>query len=279
MPAVQGSESRLGQVILNLLINAAQAIPEGAADRNTIHVTTRLEGPSRVAIDVRDTGCGIPRDQLSIIFEPFFTTKPRGAGTGLGLAICQRIVTDLGGEILVSSEVGRGTTFTLVLPSATPPAAVESTAPHEPAADAPVLPGEPAAEAPVRHDEPAAIPRAGRILVIDDEPPLLRLAGRILSPAHEVVATTTAREALQWMADGQRFDLILCDLMMPEMTGMDLHAALLNLAPDQAERMVFMTGGVFTTAARTFLDTVPNERIDKPFDTARLIALVKARVR
>jgi PAS domain S-box-containing protein len=118
IPPVQGDESRLGQVVLNLIVNAAQAIPEGRPSENEIRVTTRQDSAGRVVLEVRDTGSGIPHEIRSRVFDPFFTTKPIGSGTGLGLSICHGIVTSLGGEISVESTLGKGTTFRVVLPVA-----------------------------------------------------------------------------------------------------------------------------------------------------------------
>lgn len=117
-PRVLANEARLGQVLLNLLVNAAHAIPEDAPEVHEITVTTSTDERGRVVIDVRDTGSGIPDEVKKHIFEPFFTTKTGGLGTGLGLSICQNIVAALGGEITVESEVGRGTAFRVVLPPA-----------------------------------------------------------------------------------------------------------------------------------------------------------------
>jgi signal transduction histidine kinase len=118
VPLVTANESRLGQVVLNLIVNAAHAVPEGRADDNPLRLITRTLGDGRAIIEVADTGCGIPKEHLERIFDPFFTTKPAGVGTGLGLAICHTIVAELGGEIEVDSEVGRGTTFRVILPPA-----------------------------------------------------------------------------------------------------------------------------------------------------------------
>jgi signal transduction histidine kinase len=118
VPLVTANESRLGQVILNLIVNAAHAVPEGRAGDNTLRLITRTLEDGRAVIEVADTGCGIPREHLERIFDPFFTTKPAGVGTGLGLSICHTIVAELGGEIEVDSEVGRGTTFRVLLPPA-----------------------------------------------------------------------------------------------------------------------------------------------------------------
>jgi signal transduction histidine kinase len=118
VPPVQGDASRLGQVALNLLVNAAQAIPDGKPTENEVCVVTRMDGAHRVVFEVRDTGCGIPLEIRRHLFEPFLTTKPVGKGTGLGLSVCHGIVTSLGGEITVESEVGKGSTFRVSIPVA-----------------------------------------------------------------------------------------------------------------------------------------------------------------
>jgi len=118
VPLVRASETRLNQVFLNLIINAAQAIPPGAPDKNEIRLVTRTDVRGRAVIEVRDTGEGMTPSVMQRIFEPFYTTKPAGLGTGLGLAICHSIVTSLGGKVDVESERGRGSVFRLTLPSA-----------------------------------------------------------------------------------------------------------------------------------------------------------------
>jgi len=250
-PRVAASERRLGQVFLNLLINAAQAIPEGQADRNFVRAETRTDASGRAVVEIQDTGAGIPRELVGRIFDPFFTTKPVGVGTGLGLSICHGIVASLGGEIQVDSAPGKGTTFRVILP---PAPGTEATAAPRPA--------------------PAPEGRRGRVLVVDDEPLVGRAVTRVLAPRHEVVAVTSARDALDRLEADARFDVVLCDLMMPEMTGMDLHAELSRRAPSLARRMVFLTGGAFTARAREFLDGVKNARVEKPFDPEGLRGLV-----
>ncbi|WP_239015147.1 sensor histidine kinase [Archangium violaceum] len=118
VPPVRGNGARLGQVLLNLLINAAHAIEPGHVERNEIRVVARESAPGRVTMEVSDTGIGIPPENLSRIFEPFFTTKPVGVGTGLGLSVCRNIITALSGELTVESEQGKGTTFRITLPIA-----------------------------------------------------------------------------------------------------------------------------------------------------------------
>jgi signal transduction histidine kinase/AmiR/NasT family two-component response regulator len=123
VPYVHGNDKRLGQIFLNLLINAAQALPEGGADRNEIRVTTSRDAGGRVLVEIADTGSGIAPAVVEHIFDPFFTTWPEGGGTGLGLWICQRIATGLGGEISVRSELGAGTAFCVALKPAFGPGA------------------------------------------------------------------------------------------------------------------------------------------------------------
>jgi len=251
-PLVLGSEARLGQVFLNLLINAAQAIPEGRSQENEVRVVTGTDAAGRVFVEIRDTGAGIPQAIAGRIFEPFFTTKPVGVGTGLGLSICRNIVEAHQGEIRVRENAGRGTVFRVDLPAVAPEEPLEAPGPAR--------------------AEPG---RRGRLLVVDDEPALCRTVVRALGGEHEVVSCPGGREALDRIAAGDRFDVILCDLMMPGLTGMDLHAALAASAPDQAARMVILSGGLCSAPALEFMERVPNERLEKPFATATLRALVR----
>jgi len=248
---VLGTESRLGQVFLNLIVNAAQAIAEGRADANEIRIRTRLER-GRVVVEISDTGPGIPEETLSKLFTPFFTTKQNGVGTGLGLVICQRILAAFGGDIGVRSAVGQGTVARVTLPVAQ----AERSAPDS------VAPA------------PLTRTRRGRILVVDDEELIRRLNSRVLGIEHEVVMVETGREALARIQAGERFDVVVTDLMMPVMTGMELHAELARYSPHHAERMLFLTGGAFTSQARSFLSKISNPRLEKPFDPQKLRALV-----
>jgi CheY-like chemotaxis protein len=120
--------------------------------------------------------------------------------------------------------------------------------------------------------------RRGRVLVIDDEPQLCTVLRRTLGAEHEVVTVTSARQALELFSGGEQFDIVLCDLMMPQMTGMELHAELMRLVPDQADRMIFMTGGAFSEEAAGFLNQVPNATVEKPFKTTALQLLVRDRM-
>jgi signal transduction histidine kinase len=243
---VYGNESRLVQVFLNLIVNAAHAIPEGHAESNDIKCVIRMEPAGRVAVEIHDTGAGIAAVALPHIFDSFFTTKAATNGTGLGLAICRRIVTDHNGEMSVQSKVGTGTVFRTLLPVAT----------EKPAAPATVSPQ-------------AVAGRRGRILAVDDEQMLCTVIQRILRD-HDVTTVTSATAALHCLSGGERYDLILCDLMMPEMTGMDFYARLQQVAPDQAGKIMFMTGGAFTEKTQAFLGQFTDGSIEKPFTTAKL---------
>jgi len=251
VPFVLGDEGRLGQVLINLLINAVQAIPEGRADENEIRVLSRTDAEGRAILEVRDTGSGIAPAILGRIFDPFFTTKPVGVGTGLGLWICHGIVSTHGGELSVESEPGRGTVFRIALP-----------------------PAECAALADTRGDvAPLSDRRRGTVLVVDDDA-MVGMAIRRGLKRHSVSVLQSANDALELIASGARFDVILCDLMMPDVTGMEFHQRLSALRPDVLHRVVFVTGGAFTPAAREFLEQIPNERVAKPFDMKGLRALV-----
>jgi signal transduction histidine kinase len=255
VPLVEANSARLGQVFLNLLINAVHAMDEGRTSDNEIRVTIALDPRGRVAVEVSDTGCGIPPEVIPRIFDPFFSTKPIGVGTGLGLSICQRILERFHGTIEVESEPGRGATFRVLLPQATGREV-------------------PAPTAPVVHEQAA---RRTKVLVIDDESSIGVMMRRTLADLCDVRSTTRAAEALEWIVAGADFDVVFCDLMMPDVTGMDLHAELQRVAPAMTDRMIFMTGEAFTRRARLFLDAVPNARLEKPFDLRTLRALVERR--
>ncbi|MFL5344037.1 MAG: PAS domain S-box protein [Hyalangium sp.] len=260
VPLVEANESRLCQVFLNLLLNAAQAIPEGEpAERHEVSVRLRSPFPGQVVVEVRDTGVGMTAEVLSRVFDPFFTTKAIGAGTGLGLSICHGIIESMKGTISAESVPGKGSTFRVVL-RATPQ---ELEAPARPSPQGLVA--------------GASVPR-GRILVVDDEPNVTVSLRRALSTEHEVAMANSARDALAMLARERAFDVILCDVMMPGMTGMDLYAELEKTAPELAGRVVFMTGGAFTPRAVSFLQSVANPKLGKPLNLEELRMLVSRRV-
>jgi PAS domain S-box-containing protein len=263
VPRVMGSEARLGQVLLNLLVNAMQAIPDGNAARHEVRVRTGRALDGRVLVEVSDTGRGIHPQVLPHIFEPFFTTKSSEEGTGLGLSICHQIIRAHAGELLVRSEPGRGSVFTVLLPAA-PSEGEVNTVPQRTSN---------VVKAEVQEGAPA---RRGRVLIIDDEPRMAQSMRLLLEPSHDVVTTTRGSEALEWVSAGQRFDVVVCDLQMPGTTGMDIHAWLTLREPALAERLVFISGGACTAAAREFLRTVRNQVLEKPVRPDVLLATIDA---
>jgi PAS domain S-box-containing protein len=251
---VWANEARLEQVVINLLLNAAQAMPETRAEHNEIRVSVRPDGEERTVLEVFDNGDGIALDVLPRIFDPFFTTKPVGVGTGLGLSICHGIVTSLGGHIGAYSEPGEGTTFRVVLP--TTDTVVD---------DGPLT----TTEAPSsRHT------RSARVLVVDDEPPIANTLRELLTPEHEVISATTAREAFEAI-ERTDFDVVFCDLIMPGAGGIDLYERLRSVHPGLERRIVFMTGGAFTERTAEFLASVENRRVEKPFSLGLVEQIVR----
>ena len=240
----------LEQACLALLLNAAEAIPEGAAGDHQVRVRCCTDAVGQVEIIVRDSGCGIDPLHLPRIFDPFFSGRPPGESSGLGLALARGTVTALGGHLSAESELGAGATFRLCLPRA--PAGASSKRP-----------------APIR---PPTTARARRVLAIDDERPVLRALRRLLGDDRDVECVSSGAAALERLTDPETppYDVVVCDVMMPEMSGIQLHAAVAERAPDYLDRLVFMTGGAFTQGARNFLAEVDNRCISKPFDLQEL---------
>ncbi len=251
---VWANESRLEQGMLNLLLNAAQSMQEARAPENEIRVTIRPDDSGNAVLEVADNGEGIRPDVLPRIFDPFFTTKAPGVGTGLGLSICHGIVTSLGGHIAVHSADGEGTRFSVTLPTTDAP---------EPAA-------RPPSEAPAAREH-----RRARVLVVDDEVPIANTMRELLGSDHDVTAVTSGRDALLAMAQRSDFDVVFCDLMMPVMSGIDLFHRIRELYPGLEQRVVFMTGGAFTTRAAEFLASIDNRRVEKPFSLKALERIVR----
>jgi CheY-like chemotaxis protein len=251
---VLADPGRISQVFLNLILNAAQAIPDGQGGEHEIRVVCRNVADDRVSIEVQDTGAGIPAEHLPRIFDPFFTTKAPGLGTGLGLSICHAVVTAMGGTIEVDTAVGMGSRFRVVLPGLATEAARRAGTPTQPPA-----------------------PRRAQVLVVDDEPLVGTMLRRTLA-AHDVTIVHDARAALERITAGDRYDVILADLLMPEMSGMELYETATSLNPALARRFVFLTGGAFTADVREFLDGHGVEWFEKPFDVPALRAAVARRV-
>jgi signal transduction histidine kinase/CheY-like chemotaxis protein len=252
LPRVDGNEVRLTQVFLNMLVNAAQAIPAGNAAKNLIRVAARVDPDGQILVEVSDTGSGMSPEVKARVFEPFFTTKPVGQGTGLGMPISLGVVTSYGGTIEVESEPGRGTTFRVRLP-----ASARASEPE-------------AAEAPAEIVGPRL-----RLLVVDDEPPVGVALARLPARSHDVVAVSSAAAALDRIQGGACFDRVLCDLEMPDMSGAAFWSVLGQTSPGLAARLIFMTGGAFTDASLRIVEREPARVIEKPIDLIKLRRMLR----
>jgi len=254
VPKVRGNPAKLGQVFLDLLLNAVRAIGEGSHREHVIHVGTSI-GPGRTAIiTISDTGRGLSPALKSRIFDPFFSTKSSGSSMGFGLFASREIVQSMGGRIEVESELYKGSTYRVILPTCV-------------------------AQSPVRRS--LASPDSGRtkpcVLIVDDEPVMCDLTAALLGDEYEVATFTDARAALASMLDGS-FDVILCDLMMPGLSGMDLYERLEDERPDLAQRVVFITGGAFTERARAFLAKTRRPQVRKPFRREELTDVIESQL-
>ncbi|KFE66252.1 hypothetical protein DB31_1317 [Hyalangium minutum] len=254
VPAVLGNQGRLGQVLVNLLVNALQAFPQNDPERNRVIVSTRSSSADTVIIEVGDNGPGMSPEVRQHLFDPFFTTKPAGEGSGLGLSICQSIVQSMGGKIEVESMQGQGSVFRVILPAAQ---ARENTA-----ANAQALPV-----------DSKGLRR--RLLLIDAEPAVGTSVRRLLQEAHEVHSVQDVRVALNLLSRGERYDAILCDVVLPGMSGVDLLRELEQREPGLARRTGFMTSGALSMPSRELISSYSGELLEKPFEPERLRRFVQ----
>jgi PAS domain S-box-containing protein len=255
MPTVLGNAARLEQVFVNVLINAIKALPPEPVEPHEIHVATEHAG-DRVTVTIRDTGCGIPAALRGRIFEPFFTTRDVGHGMGLGLSVSKTIVEKLGGDIEVDSIENVGTTVRVHVPIYRPE--LQAT---DDAGAMPLL-------------APAPPPPRRRVLVVDDEPLICDAIERELADNHDVAVAMTGSDALALVA-ARKFDLILCDVMMPGMDGHELYRRIAAQYPGLERRFVFMTGALAPSVAKA-LDGLPNPWLAKPFEIEDVLALIAA---
>ncbi|HEY2899562.1 MAG TPA: ATP-binding protein [Polyangia bacterium] len=246
-PRVRANEARLVQVMTNLLMNAWQALPAPDPARHVIGVRTGShEGDA--FIEVWDSGGGVPVALREKIFEPFFTTKDIGSGTGLGLFVCRNVVNAFQGRISVHDAPGGGALFRVVLPAAT-------------GDDRAAVPAPPVAAAIERTEQ------SRRVLIIDDDALVAKaLAVRLTGDRFDVRTVLDARQGLEILLADDRVDLVYCDVMMKDFTGIDFHEALRRKAPERLSKVVFMTGGAFTAEARAFLEERGDTHVEKPFD-------------
>jgi nitrogen-specific signal transduction histidine kinase/CheY-like chemotaxis protein len=246
VPPLWGDAHQLQQVLINLLTNAQQAL-RAAPDPREMTLTTQYDpAPQRITLAVTDTGPGIPLALQGRIFEPFFTTKPPGVGTGLGLSLCRGIIETHGGTLEVTSAPGHGATFQMTLPVG----AVPAPPPTPPPADE------------------GRAGRGGTILVVDDELSLARGLARLLGrDGHTVDIAVNGRLALTRL-DERAYDLILCDVRMPELDGPSLYRLLERQQPHLCPRLIFLTGDTLDPATREFLEQSGVPCLTKPFPIA-----------
>lgn len=255
----------LEQVFINLLDNAIHAVTSVPDRAGRVQVACRQQSKDTALVEVNDNGPGIPRATLDKVFDPFFTTKPAGVGTGLGLSICHGIVTALGGRIDIDSTLGSGTRVSVHLPCLVFP-----TDEHTRETTAPPKPSQPSLKPPIGASK-------GRVLVVDDEPLIRRVVKHALH-AHEVITATNGREALE-QCRAQEFDVILCDIMMPELNGVEFYRMLSDICPGAEDDIIFFSGGTQIDEIHAFLDEVPNECLEKPVQRRRLQQRVNQYVR
>ena len=267
VPRVWVDGPQIQQVVLNLLINAEQALRDRPNGQILIDVYTASKPPAEpgvlpnlqrapkeevgeavVIIDIADNGPGLAPQVLNRLFEPFVTTRPPGQGTGMGLAIANAIVTQHEGTILVGSRPEIGTTFRITLPAATP-----------------INTG-------TTDDISLEFPR--RVLVIDDEPAIADLVNRLLSRAGYQVNSVLSAAAGLSLLHTQPFDLVLCDIRMPDMDGRTFYHHLRNDLPSMASRVVIMTGDISSTNTDTFLKESKLPVLQKPFTHTELLEVV-----
>jgi len=249
VPRVRGDEAELARVFLNLLLNAARSFPTEKSGH--VAVATHTSEQGEAVIRFQDDGRGMVKETAERAFDPFFSAWPDSPRPGLGLWICHRAVTRIGGRVELDSRPGEGTTVTVTLPPAP--------------ADA--------KRARSRKSDPSI--RRRRLLVVDDDAMVQRTIARVLRMDHDVLTASSGKEALA-VLDKEKVDAVICDLMMPEMSGQQLYARLLETRPALAERMIFLTGGAFTPATEEFVRSTRAPVLEKPFEKAQLLETIEA---
>jgi len=257
---VLGEEGRLCQVFLNLLVNAAQSMPADRFETNRIYISTKLEGDWAV-VEIRDTGRGMSKTLQARIYEPFFTTKGAEGGTGLGLSISKDIIASHGGRIEVHSEPERGSAFRvfLPLPKTEPESKLAQSSSRSVSGVVPAVRG-------------GVLPR---VWVLDDEPMVGQVISRSLQGRCDVWVANKPGELFARLEAGDTFDVCCCDLMMPEMTGMEVRARIAAAWPQLLARIIFVTGGPSTADGRDFIARPDVFVLDKPFDVNALRSAVQ----
>ncbi len=259
LPQTLADPHQLQQAVLNLLVNAEQALVLSRG-RGTISIRTRAKSAARIALEIEDDGPGVPKEIASRIFEPFFTTKPPGVGTGLGLSIVYGIVQLHDGEVTLENGASGGAKLVIELPVVS---AQTATADRNVAIGA-------ADSSPVRPQ---------RILVVEDEPAVAQLVVDVLrEEGHHLDAVLDSQEGLARIARST-YDLVICDLRMPRLDGPAFYDSLKRSSSPLADRIIFITGDTLAPRTAQFLQTSGLPFLAKPFLVQELMLVVNQKLR
>lgn len=258
---IDADGGQVEQVLTNLVLNAAHAIEaRGNADGRVVVSTEQRD--DRVLLVVEDDGVGMSSETRERIFEPFYTTRPPGGGTGLGLAIVSELVRQNGGRLRCESTLGRGTRFELEWPA--------SAAPGLPA------PAGTRVDAASHGARPTAARPRVRVLFVDDEPAITEVYGTLLGDFHDVTVALGGRRAIAELESGKPFDVVVCDLMMPEVDGAAVYEHVQRERPELASRFLMCSGGLVTERARAFAARAPVKLLYKPVPTQQLLSMIES---
>jgi PAS domain S-box-containing protein len=254
LPTIWADPDQISQVLTNLIVNAQQALTDWPGARQ-LTLATRVDesGPRMARLSVTDSGPGVPAAIRSRVFEPFFTTKPVGVGTGIGLSVCHSVVTSHGGTIELEDAPGGGTAFVIRLPLGG-------------GAEAMAVPAK----------EQASPAGGARVLIVDDEPEVAQTLADILGNGQYRIDVVESGQAALDRLQKIDYSLILSDIRMPNMDGMELYRRLKLLKPALAERVILVTGDSLSPSVLAFLDESGRPRIEKPFSPADIRRLVAA---
>lgn len=250
MPLLLLSTNRLQQVFMNLIVNAAQSFTNPDSPKNLLIIKTIIE-KNNLRIDFTDNGSGIKPENMERLFLPFFTTKPKGIGVGLGLSISYTIIIAMGGEISVHSIINKGTTFSVTLPLSMK-ASIDSDIKR------------------------IAKPKTQlKILIVDDLPNILNSLRRLLEDEQIVTVALGGRAALKILEDrGMSFDLIITDINMPDISGIDLYRYINKKHPKLGSQIIFLTGSILSEKINDFLGSINNPHLEKPFTPQALTTAI-----
>ena len=260
VPPVVGNAAQLGQVFLNLLLNAVHTIRDQGAGEHRIEVRTDQDELGDVIVTVSDTGRAVEPTQQASIFDPPCATDDQAAGVGFGVAVSRELVNVMGGTLEIEREPGKGSSVRVRIPSSPAPAS-----------------GEPTPTQSSVLQTAAAVTGRAKVLIVDDEPMICELVSAMLSEVYEVSSFTDSRAALAALLAGT-FEVVLCDLMMPDLTGMDLYDRIKGERPELAQKFIFISGGAFADDALRFVASTTRPQLKKPFRRADLLRYVETQL-